>query len=378
MKKILLFLFAFTYVFCAPTICLNMIVKNESKVIERSLSSVKPYIDYWVIVDTGSTDGTQEIIKKFMKGVPGELYERPWINFSHNRNEALQLARPKADYLLFIDADDILTYSDGFHWPNLERDSYSMNIQYGNLFYARTQLIKSSLDWRWEGVVHEALVSSQAASKETLNGVTMVIVGGGDRSNDPEKYLKDAKMLEAALETDPNHTRNMFYLAQSYRDAQKPELAIKYYNKRVQMGGWDQEVFWSLYQIAKIQEGMNVPEETLFKSYYDAFQYRPSRIEPLFRLAQYYRFKKNYFLGYLVSKHGLEIPRTNDYLFVESSIYDYDLLLEYSICAYWIGKYKESYQASSRLLENEHLPQNVIECVQKNLKFALDKLTLEN
>ena len=53
-----------------------MIVKNESKVIERCLGSVKDFINYWVIVDTGSTDGTQQIIKNFMKdAVLNELYD---------------------------------------------------------------------------------------------------------------------------------------------------------------------------------------------------------------------------------------------------------------------------------------------------------------
>src|SRR5574340_542399 len=94
------------------TICLNMIVKNESKVIERCLASVKPIIDTWVIVDTGSTDGTQAIVREFLKDIPGELHERPWVNFGHNRNEALELARGKADYLLLIDADDKLAYEE--------------------------------------------------------------------------------------------------------------------------------------------------------------------------------------------------------------------------------------------------------------------------
>src|ERR1700722_1540445 len=59
------------------TICLNMIVKNESKVIRRCLQSVLPFIDTWVIVDTGSNDGTQKIIKDFMleHQIPGELHE---------------------------------------------------------------------------------------------------------------------------------------------------------------------------------------------------------------------------------------------------------------------------------------------------------------
>ena len=95
-------------------ICLNMIVKNESPVIERCLASVKPWIGHWVIVDTGSTDGTQELVRKAMAGVPGELHERPWRNVGHNRNEALDLARAHGDYVLFIDADEQLQVPPDF------------------------------------------------------------------------------------------------------------------------------------------------------------------------------------------------------------------------------------------------------------------------
>ena len=95
---------------------LNMIVKNEAHVIERCLATVKPWIDHWVIVDTGSTDGTQEVIRNFLRDIPGTLHERPWVDFSHNRNEALELARPTADYLLFIDADETLAMPAGFRW----------------------------------------------------------------------------------------------------------------------------------------------------------------------------------------------------------------------------------------------------------------------
>src|SRR5690348_5608822 len=68
-------------------ICLSMIVKNEAPVIERCLRSVKPYVHAWAVSDTGSTDGTQDIIRKFMADLPGELIERPWVDFSANRND---------------------------------------------------------------------------------------------------------------------------------------------------------------------------------------------------------------------------------------------------------------------------------------------------
>src|ERR1700684_4676552 len=106
------------------TICLSMIVKNEAPVIRRCLDSVRPIIDHWVIVDTGSADGTQDIIREVLKDLPGELHERPWRDFAHNRSEALSLARPHGDYSLIIDADDALELPTAFQLAELTEDSY--------------------------------------------------------------------------------------------------------------------------------------------------------------------------------------------------------------------------------------------------------------
>ena len=105
------------------SICLTMIVKNEVKTIQRCIESVEKFIDYWVIVDTGSTDGTQEIIQNLMKekGIPGELHEREWVDYSTNRNQSLELAKGKADYRLIIDADDVLAYKDENVFNDLEK-----------------------------------------------------------------------------------------------------------------------------------------------------------------------------------------------------------------------------------------------------------------
>ena len=86
------------------TVCLNMIVKDEAHIINRCLTSVLPLIDSWLIVDTGSTDGTQTVIREFLSELPGELVKRPWLNFAHNRTEALEFACSNADYLLIMDA----------------------------------------------------------------------------------------------------------------------------------------------------------------------------------------------------------------------------------------------------------------------------------
>lgn len=356
------------------TICVNMIVKNESKVITRCLASVKPIIDYWVIVDTGSTDGTQDIIKAFMKDVPGELHEVPWVNFEYNRNRALDFAKGKADYLLIIDADEVLRISPDFKKPNLEKDFYHIMTEYGGTEYTRVQLVNNKLHWRWIGVLHEALDCPEAKTCDLIAGLTNVVSTDGARSQDPQKFQKDVKILEEALKKDPTNTRYTFYLAQSHRDAAQYPQAIEIYNKRVDMGGWDQEVYWSMYQAALLQKVSGVSADLFIPNLYKAYHYRPTRVEPLYHLANYYREKENYAQGYLIASVGCSVPASSDVLFVEKWMYDWGLPLEFSICAYWIGKYDECKNTCMKMLENQKLPTPVRECVERNLGFTNAKL----
>jgi glycosyltransferase involved in cell wall biosynthesis len=349
-----------------------MIVKNETSVIKRSLSSVKPIIDYWVIVDTGSTDGTQEMIKEFMKDVPGELHERPWVNFEHNRNEALQLAKGKADYTFFIDADEELVYDENFVLPHLDKDFYYVTMEHSGTYYETNQLINHHLDWKWVGVLHEYVHSDQARTFEILKGVKNIYRSEGCRSQDANKYLNDAKVLEAALKKEPFNHRYTFYLAQSYRDAGLKEKAADAYKLRAAMGGWDQEVFFSKYQAALLEEELGNAD--WIESYTDAFQYRPTRAEPLYHLARKFRLSGNYLMGYLVASHGCQIPYPKDVLFVKKWIYDYGLLLEKSVSAYWLGKYEECLQISQKILKEPNLPPNIKECAEKNIGWALLKI----
>lgn len=361
-------------------VSLNMIVKNEAHVICRCLESVLPLIDYWVIVDTGSTDGTQDVIREYMaeKNIPGELYERPWVNFAYNRNEALELARASADYLLIMDADDILTYTPGYKRPEVfTKDAYYTHINYSGTHYDRIQLINTKVPFQWIGVVHEVLYCETAKDCDYLNGVTMVIIGGGGRSRDPNKFLKDAQILEADLLTDPNNSRTMFYLAQSYRDANLLSEALDRYEKRVAMGGWNEEVFWSLYQIALIQERLNFPVNTVIASYYKAFDYRPIRAESLYRIASLHRRTGHPQHGLFIANLALKIAKPQDLIFVESWLYDYGLLFEYSLCAALSGLYQEAFNASLKLLSLPEVPAEMKRDVENNIQLIIQQMSAQ-
>ncbi len=358
-------------------VCLNMIVKNESHVITRCLASVLPLIDYWVIVDTGSNDGTQTIIKEYLKEIPGELHESQWINFAYNRNEALELAKGKADYILFIDADEMLEYSYNYYWPNLEKDRYDMTMLFGNLQYDRVALVKSILDWKWYGVLHEYLYSPDCKTVESLVNIYRTTGKDGHRSSDLQKFLKDARVLEAALKEEPDNVRYRFYLAQSYRDAGEFELAIENYKKRAEAGGWDQEVYYSLYQIAKLNQTIDADPKIVIEAFYTAFFYRPTRAEPLCALAKLYRSLNMFEQAYETASLGMTIPFPQDTLFVETAPYQYDLALECSVAAYWKGDFQECRDLSLQLLQKKDLPSHIRKTIESNLKFAYIKLAEE-
>ncbi|MDP1608157.1 MAG: glycosyltransferase [Chlamydiales bacterium] len=350
------------------TICLNMIVKNESAVIKRSLSSVKRKIDYWVILDTGSTDGTQELIRSFLHDIPGELHERPWVNFEHNRNEALALAINKADYLLFIDADEEWIISEDFDKDSLNADFYAVKNRDQHVDLHRISLIKTHLPWIWKGVLHEEITCSTPLKGEVLPGVVNYgLPRDGYRARDPERYRKDAAILEEALAKDPSNHRYVFFLAQSYAAAGELALSLKYYKKSAEVGVFPPEVFWSLFSIATLQQDLNMDPNLIIQSYCNAFIFDPTRAEPLHHLAAFYQKRRNYVLAYIISKIALELPPPTSLCYVVREVYDYSLLITHACAAHSLHKVDEAKQHYLTLLSKPNLPQHVITIAQHNL-----------
>lgn len=245
-----------------PYMCLVMIVKNESHIILETLQQFIGIIDYWVICDTGSTDNTRELIENFFfaQKIPGELHQHEWINFGHNRTLAFQAAFQKSKYVFVFDADDKI-HGNLVIPKNLNQDA--VYLKFGEIItYVRMQIFKNSLKWEYRGVLHEfpnclSKKSNQLKSLH-LNGDYYIESRRlGSRNHDPLKYEKDAKLLLDAIEnkTDPDlKPRYLFYLAQSYRDSQDYDNAIKYYILRVQEGGWKQEVYYSAWQVGQAME----------------------------------------------------------------------------------------------------------------------------
>lgn len=354
-----------------PTVCLNMIVKDEAHVIERCLSHVKPMIDHWVIVDTGSSDGTQEIIRRAMADLPGELHERPWKNFGSNRSEAIALAEGKADYVLTIDADEILEWEDGFSWDGLSADAYLIYKKRGARRYRVMNLVRSGPGWHWEGAVHEHLDTPNGWHAQKLDGVTILSPREGARSRDPLLYRRDALMLEAALLEEPGNTRNVFYLAQSYRDAEDFELAMRHYRRRAEMGGWSEEVFVSLYQIARLKYLRGDPWPECVVAYLAAHQHTPQRAEPLYEMGMYYSKRHEWANAWLFLEKAARTGRDDGFiLFIEGDVYDWRAKLEAAVAGYYMGAHEAAIRLNEALLGDGLLPEQMRETVERNLSLS--------
>ena len=367
-------------------ICLTMIVKNETAVLPRLFNSLKNIINYYVIVDTGSTDGTPLFIKQWMdnEGIKGEVHSHDWVNFGFNRNQALQYAyhSQAADWALFIDADEELAFTDPLFYKRLTPGvSYSLEKRHRQLRYRLQNLVDiSQTRWEWQGVVHEYLSYIDGSTARDVMPEAWIIYheGEGVRSRGvtaQQKYLSDARLLETELTQHPTDTRSRFYLAQSYRDAGVIDKAYKNYLKRARMEGWPEENFVAQYQAGVLAIRLNKPYSEIVELLLNAYEKRPSRgTEPLHQLAAYCRKKNWYTQAYLFAKTGSEIPYPTDQLFVEKDTYEWCIFDELSIAAYWTGRYLESKQLCEKLLSMD-LAETDSTRIKMNLDFSVQKLS---
>lgn len=336
-----------------------MIVRNEVHIVEEVLNVAASHISSWVIVDTGSDDGTQDLIRNHMArlGIPGTLYERPWRNFGANRTEAVALAQGHGDYIWVMDADD--TVAGTLDFAELSADIYFMRLEENSHIYWYPQLFRDGVKVQYVGVTHESPTWDDSCVVSRIEGDYCIPDRHlGTRSVDPQKYAWDRDLLLAEVERDPNDGRSVFFLAQSYFNLGDFANARKWYARRVEMGGnYTEQVYYAMYQVAQAMSHLGEPWPDVQDAYLRAWEFRPTRAEPLYALAWRYRQEQRYQLGYLYARRAAEIPfPEHDLILVRHDIHTWRATDEQAVCASWTGRHPEAFALWRRVLAQSGIP----------------------
>ena len=369
-----------TYV---PTICLNMIVKNESKIIERFLKTILPIIDCYCICDTGSTDNTEELITTFFEkhNIPGKIVKEPFKNFEYNRNFALHSCKGMSDFALLLDADMIFQIGD-FDKNMLKNCDFCYILQ-GNehFYYQNVRIIRNNGLFSYSGVTHEFINIPGGSRLLKIDKKHLFILDIGDGGAKNDKYDRDIKLLLQGIEDvkdlpgKPLYDRYHFYLANSYHDCGQFEKAIEYYKKRIEIGGWEQEIWYSYYRIGLCYKNLNKIGDAIYH-WMLGYDFLPKRVENLHEIITHYRCIQKYKLAdmyYQMAKKILsEKLNKDDFLFLHNDIYTYKLDYEYLLIGFYLG-IKNMNQEIINVL-NHSDDQIVNRNLLKNLKFYQEYL----
>ena len=350
-------------------LCLNMIVKNESKIIERLIDSALSIIDCYCICDTGSTDNTVDIIRRKMEkeGVVGEVYVEPFKNFGYNRSHALDRAAKWSEYALLLDADMKLVIEPGFDKSALTAYSYSIIQKNGTLDYYNTRIIKTGIGAKCVGPTHEYYDIPAGGRSEKLSTLWIKDIGDGGCKSD--KFERDIRLLQEGLKAEPNNTRYTFYLAQSYNHSGKKAEAYEMYKKRAGLGGWIEEVFYALLEAGNMAKELKRDPDAVYL-WMEAYNKHPKRSESLYELAKYYREAGKNHLAQIYIDLGKSIPYPReDVLFIKNACYEYLFDYEASIVSFYTKQPVDHYNYLD-LLERQFNYDNVL----SNYKFYVKKI----
>jgi len=375
-------------------IILNIMQHNEASTIQRCLKAALPIVDAVAISNTYKPnhpveDTSLHIIRDTVPlHIPLSIESEEWqtpANFGHNRTLGLQHARemgrrlgwnPQQTYLLLLDADMELRIGPDFDKNQLIHDEYAVEQCSGGNVYWNTRLLKAAVEFEVVGRTHEHYAGPPHI-RERLQ--TLIIDDHNDGGNRGDKYTRDEESLLQDLLENPKSARSMFYLAETYRhraSAEKRDLhhAITYYQRHNEVGAWEEEMWYSQYAIGLCYQQLKMWTQAI-DAFLIAYQRRPHRAEPLFRIGKYYRDQDQHWLAMLFLQKAREIsfPK-DDLLFVEKNVYDYEISNTMAISAFYTGQKQLGHDALEHTTRQRGVPWGVRHEAYFNARFYIAPL----
>jgi tetratricopeptide (TPR) repeat protein len=354
-------------------LALNFICKDESHVIKNMLESCKTITDLIVVNDTGSTDGTQDIIRNFGKenNIPTYVFERAFDDFEKSRNHAMQKLsdvvaelgwNPDQVHGYWFDCDETLVIDSKFNKNQFTKDLYMINTYIGQMKYTRNTFFKVSKPFKWYGPIHEFIICDDknitSGLAENIH-VDVKMTGASWQGDIPTKYKNHAFVLEKYIDANRQDPRWIFYTAQSYHDSaslpdnkeeneERMRRSMKYYRERIsRTDGYAEEVFYSQYRVGTIMRILEEPWNLTHQELLKAYAMDPLRGEPIKTIIDYYLQVNEWNMAYLYTKfakvnfHGKN-PYPTRLLFVDEALYVWKFAEAHAAACFYTGRMDEA------------------------------------
>jgi len=322
-------------------LALSMLVWNEAHVVGRAIDSVKEYLDYYCIVlDSRTTDNSEEVILRHMGDIPGEIIKREFDGFDTQRNAALEPLKEKTDWVLILDADEVFM-AENFDKNELTNDwAYFMPVRAGVSSHNSIRLFNYNKPWYWSGAIHNYLECPGYTTSPVLNDIWINHIHDGHRSKIKNKGKNDIKILKKLVSQYPENERYWFYYAQTLREEGKYKRAIDAYVKRLESNKYPEETWFSMYMIAVCYANLN-DFDNMMGWTLRAYDFRPYRAEPLYYASVIARDNELRHIHFMLTRMIVEIKKPKgETLFIEEAIYEWRASFEHAIACYHLG-YKE-------------------------------------
>jgi tetratricopeptide (TPR) repeat protein len=172
------------------------------------------------------------------------------------------------------------------------------------------------------------------------------------------RWANDPKRLLAKVESDPDDGAAVLRLAEHHFGTGDFANARKWYERRLEMGGSDEEIYYATFQIAVSMSNLGVPWPEVEDAYLKAWQLRPTRAEPCYAIAHHCRLEQRYGYAYMFAEIAANLPLPEeDHLGVSTEVYAWRATDEQAVCASWVGRHAEAFKLYRRLLARPDLPE---------------------
>jgi tetratricopeptide (TPR) repeat protein len=341
------------------TVSVALIVRNEERTLARCLASLADASDELVVVDTGSTDATKEIARRHTD----RLFDFEWRDdFAAARQFAFD--RATSDWVMWVDADDVVRGAE--HLRPLaasapaEVGGFSFlydcaRDRWGNRTceFWRERLVRNDGSFRWEGRIHEVLVSKAGANVERSDEV--VVEHHRDPARGAEKSGRNLSILEAEREAAERAGRRpaprlLFYLANEYADAGEDERALAAYEDYLRVGTWDEELYVAQLRVSALQRRRGRYEQAI-NSDLRALKTCPHWPGAYFGLAESYYHLRDWHKVIHWCDVGRAMPAPDAVLFVNPMAQRFDWLIHYTNALFHVGEVREALRWTRRALE---------------------------